>query len=584
LSFIDGDYDLVSSNGYQKITNISILDAIGYNNNEVKLSKTAIDFITESTNEITINNNKATLTDKNEKSLTIKGDSNDSVVLTDENMWLYNGIIDNDQHDEPTIGLYDNVTGNITIDTTRNLYGSILYQFKYSDETNGIYYLNVAANIGDHPDWYWDGSSSDEAYEFPDLQFGSVDFKAGFDTLELSSGFNNNTFDFSQLSSGLSNVELINTSNTYNNSSYIATVSTDTLSIDKDSAILITDSDNSLSIIGDSVDSVVVSDIATNWTFMGTESSMLNTATTYSFNQYSYKPGTADAVTLNIETELAGSIGNYYQGWESNDVLQMQTSTFDGIDGGAGYDILKPLADQTHNLDLTSSVSNIELLDMRNSQDNALTVNLTMVNSADNNTLQVLGDAGQDSVDVAANESWTLGGRVNYDDVADMYVYQSSNGSTTGSLYVQTDLLQNLYTTPDGTAADDTLWVLNTTFGSLDGGNGFDRLAFAQSGAIDLENNGAANSFSNIEVLDSTNGVVNTFSIGADQVEAANTNNELYILGDNNDQLQLNTSEQWSQGSSYTISNDLSLNSYTATASNGQTVTIYADSQINTTT
>jgi len=484
----------------------------------------------------------------------------------------------------------------VVVEPTRTEYGSILYQLSYTDGSEQ-YLLNFSPTIGKHPDWYWSGTSNDDVFEFPDIEFANVDFGDGFDTLELNSGFNNNVFDFSALSAGLSNIELINLSNSYDtvvsgidtngNNIEVSRTSesaSDTLTINKDSVELITDSNNTLSIIGDSVDTVVVSDIATNWTFMGTESSMLNTATTYSFNQYSYKPGTADAVTLNIETELAGSIGNYYRGWESNDVLQMQTSTFAGIDGGAGYDILKPLADQTHHLDLTSSVSNIELLDMRNSQDNDLTVNLTMVNSADNNTLQVLGDAGQDSVDVAANETWSLGGRGNYDDVADMYVYQSSNGSTTGSLYVQTDLLQNLYTTPDGTAADDTLWVLNTTFGSLDGGNGFDRLAFAQDGAIDLENNGAANSFSNIEVLDSTNGVVNTFSIGADQVEAANTNNELYILGDNNDQLQLNTSEQWSQGSSYTISNDLTINSYTSTASNGQAVTIYADSQISTTT
>jgi len=53
----------------------------------------------------------------------------------------------------------------------------------------------------------------------------------------------------------------------------------------------------------------------------------------------------------------------------------------------------------------------------------------------------------------------------------------------------------------------------------------------------------------------------------------------VYVLGDANDNLQLKG--DWSQGQSFTVSAELTLNSYTSLSDN-QPVTVYSDSQLNT--
>jgi len=528
----------------------------------------------------------------NQWALSISGDSTDSLVLSDENNWIYNGIVDQKHLYEAVID-----SGSST-DTeyrppTRIEHSNLLYQLK---TINGgeTYFLNFSASFGNHPDWYWTGTSADEAFELPDLQLANVDFKDGFDTLELDSGLNNNTYRFDLLTSGLSNVEVINLTNDYDTISYttdsegntieasrVTQSSADTATFDKNVVIQISDTNNTLNIIGDSIDSIILSDAANNWTYLGTEVSSLNTGQTYTFNQYTYKPGTSEAVTLNIETEIATNIGTYYRGWEGNDVLELKSASFDGITGDSGFDILKLDYTGIQNLDLSGqSITGIELLDMRNTNNDAVTFDLKIVDGADSDIIHVLGEAGNDSVNVAGSENWTLTGRANYDDIPDMYVYQSSNGSSSGSLYVQTDLLQNLYSTPTGTAADDTLWLLDSNFGILDAGNGFDRLVFAQSGDIDLLNNGTDNRLINSEAIDTTNGEANNLSIGVEQVKAMNSDNELYVLGDSNDSLELTG---WTKGASTTMTN-LTWDSYTSTASGGENVTVYVDSQINTTT
>jgi len=142
-------------------------------------------------------------------------------------------------------------------------------------------------------------------------------------------------------------------------------------------------------------------------------------------------------------------------------------------------------------------------------------------------------------------------------------------------------LQSSLYQTPTASTADDILKVKDTSFGNLDAGSGFDRLVFLQDGNIDLSNLSSANSLSNLELIDSSNGVSNAITMDADLIDQINADNTLYVLGDSTDSLDLSG---WTAGASTTIDTDLTWNSYTSTASNGQAVTIYADSQINTTT
>ncbi len=84
-------------------------------------------------------------------------------------------------------------------------------------------------------------------------------------------------------------------------------------------------------------------------------------------------------------------------------------------------------------------------------------------------------------------------------------------------------LQSSLYQLPSGTSGDDTLNVNTTVFGALDGNAGSDRVVFLQQGAIDLSNLSSGNTLSNIEVLDSTNGVSNALTVDADLVTQINT-------------------------------------------------------------
>jgi hypothetical protein len=100
-------------------------------------------------------------------------------------------------------------------------------------------------------------------------------------------------------------------------------------------------------------------------------------------------------------------------------------------------------------------------------------------------------------------------------------------------------------------------------------------LLFLQQGSIDLSNPGG-NTLSNIEVIDTSNGVSNSLTVDADLVDQINSDNELYVMGDSGDSLDLSG---WTFGESTFMNADLTWNSYTSTASSGETVTVYADSQ-----
>ena len=449
----DGDYDLVTNNNYLKIQNIENIEARGYGTNTVQLNKTVLKSITEEMKDI---NGAMVDPDTDRWSLSISGDSNDTVALTDESLWQYNGFID---LAAKTLDIYtvDN-SNNITdsgddkiIAATRAQYGNILYQFHGSTGVEN-YYLNISADILDHPDWYWTGTAAAEAYELPDTQFGSVDFGAGIDTLEINSGLSSKTQDFTGEGGDLSNVEIINFTNSYfvtNSDDGTTAISNDSITVDLAFTRGATDSNNTLSLIGDSIDTVSLSDIATNWHYLG-EIAGSGGLNSYNFKQYQYKPGSVasgdEQVTLNIQTELTSTIGEYYRGWDGDDGLKVFSMSFDGIDGGAGTDTIRvdsATQDYTQ-AGIATKINNIEVIDgSGHSGATTITVNSSVITTVTdaNNQLTILGESGVDHVVLQDTTNWNYYGEVTAFGET-LYQYKSLDNSST--LNVQ----QNLATTP----------------------------------------------------------------------------------------------------------------------------------------
>jgi len=526
----NGDFDLVTSSAYTKITNISHLEARGYGTNFINLNQLAVRGITEEMRELIDNMDGTFSINANTDvwMLDISGDAADRVDFSDANTWEYNGIIDNAAQMIDVIGLMDGMpTGDtITIDSTRDQFGNIQYQFI---ATSGMetYYVNVSADILDHPDWFWsDGTAGNDAYELPDTQFGSVDFGAGEDTLELNSGLVSKAQDFTGEGGDLANVEIINLTNTQSGN---ATATVDTATVDRTFVTDATDSNNMLSIIGDSVDSVAVSDIATDWTFLG---SVAGTAglTGFSFNQYAYRPGEASAVTLNIESELATGIADYYRGWEGDDVLTVFDNGYMGIDGGAGTDAIRVNAASQTYTSAMAPISNIEIIDgAGHTGATVFTVSEAFVD-LQGGTLTFLGDSGSDTVALSDMANWSWAGQVSVFGVT-AFQYQSLDGSAT--LNVQS----NLASTPgiffNGTAGDDTFTAPDLTFISLDGVAGTDWLEVS-SDNYDFTAAGIAAKIDNLEVIDArahsgaSTVTLNLASVGA----MTDADNKIHVLGD----------------------------------------------------
>jgi len=556
----DADYDFVTNSAYTKIFNISHIEARGNGDNTILLNQAAVRGMSD-----------ASISVANTWSLDISGDATDRVDFTDAASWEYSGIIADSTR---TITFLDDVNFSIIRVFTQDL-GNIQYQYI---AINGAetYTVHISADILDHPDWFWSGGTSgDDAYELPDTQFGGVDFGAGTDTLELNSGLVSKTQNFIGEGGDLANVEIINLTNTQSGNA-IATI--DTATVDRSFVTDATDSNNTLSFIGDSVDSVAIADVATDWTFLGSTAGS-DGLTGFTFNQYAYRPGEAGEVILNIETELATAIPNYYRGWDNDDIINIQAGDFAAIDGGLGRDTaVFATSSGVRELDLTSAtttINSIEIFDLRNSSEENLTFDLSGVGRADDDTVFVLGDAGLDSVGVTNAGDWTLVGRANFTDAPDTYLYQGTGGE---ALYVQTDLLQNFEQLAASTAGDDLFRVIDTDFGALNGGSGnFDRINFLQDGDIDLANLGGS-SLNSVEVADLTNGVVNNLSLTAASIELAASVDQFYILGEAGDSVTLSAGDNWQFQESLTVSPSLTLDSYTSTATGGTTV--YVDSQV----
>ncbi len=568
----DGDYDLVSNDNYLKIQNIENIEARGYGTNTVELNKTVLKAITEEMKDITDlgGGNFSVNTNTDRWSLSLAGDVVDTVSLTDESLWQYNGFIDLAAKTLDIINSNTNMDNgdDKVIASTRSQYGNILYQFHASTGAEN-YYLNVSADFGDHPDWYWSGTASAEAYELPDTQFGAVDFGAGIDTLEINSGLASKTQDFTGEGGDLSNVEIINFSNTYfltNSDDGTTAVSNDSITLDLAFTRGATDSNNTLSLIGDSIDSVTLSDIATNWHYLGTIAGSGGLSGN-NFKQYQYKPGSVtpgdEQVTLNIETDLASSLGAYYRGWDGDDGLKIFSMSFDGIEGGAGTDTIRvdAAAQDYTQAGISTKTNNIEVIDgAGHSGVSTITVNTSFVSGAtdSNNQLSVLGESGTDKLILQDTANWNYFGEINaFGEI--LYQYKTLDLSST--LNVQ----KNLATTPgvffNGTNSDNNFFAPDLEFSSLDGKGGTDWL-FIESNDYDFTGNDSntisiASKIDNLEVIDARDNssnqpgavsvTLNAVTVAAIAGVDSNSFKKLTIMGDSDDSVSISDmASNWS--------------------------------------
>lgn len=546
-----------------------MLEARGFGINQINLNKTVVKSITTEKVDITDDGNGSFFSNpSNIWTLTVAGDTGDTVILTDEVLWQYNGFIDFDEKIITVLDIYNNNTDSVSSDSTRTQYGNILYQF-HANTGSENYYLNVSADILDHPDWYWAGTAGDEGYELPDTQFGLVDFGAGIDTLEINSGLSTKTQDFTGEGGDLKNVEIINFSNSYfvtNSDDGMTQTSNDSITVDLAFVRGATDSNNTLSLIGDSIDTVTLSDIATNWHYLG-EIAGSGGLNAYHFKQYQYKPGSVAAgdeqVTLNIQSELATALGEYYRGWEGDDGLKILSMNFDGIDGGAGTDTLRvnsATQDYT-SAGITAKISNIEVIDgSGHSGATTLTVNTDFISGATdaNNQLTLLGESGIDQAILQDSSNWSFFGEVTAFGET-LYQYKTLDNSTT--LNVQ----KNLANTPgiffNGNESDNNFFVPDLEFSSLDGKGGTDWLFVLANDydftGVDSHSITIASKIDNLEVIDArdnssnqpgaVNIVLNAAVVGAIAGVDTDGFNKLTIMGDADDSVSISDlASNWS--------------------------------------
>jgi len=563
----NGDYDLVTFNAYTKINNIEVLEARGYGTNNIVLSQAALKSAAEEMKMV----NGSINTNSDYWTISVAGDATDTVTLSDETLWTYNGIIDDDKQENVDQFIFDqvtqswmtvlqhntdygtNYTTHKTLDSTRDQYGHILYQF---EAINGSekYYLNVSADILDHPDWYWTGTVGNDALELPDTQFGAVDFGTGTDTLELFSGLSNKSQDLTGTGTHLSNVEILNFTNTYKiNATASDLVSTDTITLDKTFVTAATDSNNTLSLIGDNADDVSISDIQNNWNYMGTISGTggLNA---YTFKQYKAE----DNTTLNVELEMTDTIGTYYSGFNGDFSITPVSTTYDAIDGGTGTDSLgfdSAIQDFTSGF---ANISNIEVIE-GNTHVGAttITINHSVVDTLtdSNNTLSIIGESGTDNVVLSDSADWSFSGIETGLGGLSFYQYKPTETTQTSVLNIQSNLasMPGIYFNPGLTSGvdsvDDKFTAPDLNFSLLNGGHGIDWL-LVDSDDYNFTTPGVAAKINDLEIIDARgDSSNNTVTLNLTSVVAmTNAQNSIAIIGDVNDAVSIDDlNSNWSR-------------------------------------
>jgi thiamine pyrophosphokinase len=422
--------------------------------------------------------------------VTVLGDTTDSVALSDGTSWSWVGEVS---------GL-----------------GATLYQYKATD---GTATLNVQKNLASTPGVFFNGTAGNDGFVAPDLTLASLAAGAGTDWL----GISGTDYDFTQagVAAKISNLEVIDAS---------SNAGANTIVLNKTALGTMTDANHVLTVIGGAADRLNLTDVASGWTYVGSNISGTGSMSGKTFMQYLAVP---EGYRINIQTELATGMGVYFNGWNTDETFSYADLSFSGLHGGrdggtTDTDSLKLTA--SGNFDLTGAsakIWNIEVVDVSgNSAANTVTINAATLNAITDadHKLAILGDAASDGVAVS-DTGW------NFDGVTSGFsktlLQYSKSGNT---LYVQADLASKPSQTFTGTTGNDTLLAYDANFANLAFGTGTDTLQFATTGAYDLTSLNAAN-ISGLDVVDAAG------RSGADTVTvskafvAAATGGTLTVMG-----------------------------------------------------
>ncbi|MEI2266706.1 BapA/Bap/LapF family large adhesin, partial [Erwinia sp. CGal63] len=301
-------------------------------------------------------------------------------------------------------------------------------------------------------------------------------------------------------------------------------------------------------------------------------------------------------LTINLGVEVDGSSGGslIFQGTEANDVFAIYDTDFAQVDGANGSDTLAWHGKTALTLgDIVAKVSDIETLALasENYDDNVVVTAQDVADiTNDANTLYITGAAGDT---VTLEGSWSDSGTVVVDSVFYTHYTGVTAAGETVELYVQQAVALSTAAYEEsvagteydvaaaaevaGTDSDDLFNVSSADFTSIDGGDGFDTLAWSGTGTLTLSD--IAAKISNIEEIELVNDSgVNTLAVTAQNVaDITDESNTLYVKGSITDTLTLSGSWTLADGQ---VLNNVNYLHYTSETAEGQTVHLYVDGDI----
>ncbi|WP_158780705.1 BapA/Bap/LapF family large adhesin [Pantoea sp. BAV 3049] len=301
-------------------------------------------------------------------------------------------------------------------------------------------------------------------------------------------------------------------------------------------------------------------------------------------------------LTINLGVEVDGSNGGAlnFHGTEANDVFAVYDTDFAAVDGADGSDTLAWHGSSNLVLsDVASKVSNIEAIDLlSDGKAGNVVVDAQSVEDVtdDSNTLYIKGSSGDT---VTMTGTWINAGTVIVDSISYTHYTAKADDGSIVNLYVQSGVSLSTVACDDsadgadytvtsaaevvGTDNGDTFSVSDTSFTSIDGGDGFDTLSWNGTGTLTVSD--IASKVSNIEEIDLLNDTdVDNLLISAQNVaDITDENNTLYVKGSTSDTLTLSGS--WTLVGSEVV-NNVNYNHYTSKTADGQTVNLYVDRDI----
>jgi len=285
-------------------------------------------------------------------------------------------------------------------------------------------------------------------------------------------------------------------------------------------------------------------------------------------------------------------------GTEADDVFDVYDTDFSAVEGKAGSDTLAWHGEGELVLStVAAKVSDIEAIDLllgSNPATVVLDAQSVIDVTSENNALYIKGDS---SDFVTLTGTWSQAGTVIVDSISYLHYTSVNADGTTANIYVQSSIGLSSTAISDsttgaeytvvsaaevtGTENDDTFNVADTSFTSIEGGDGVDTLVWNGSGTLTVSD--IAGKISNIEEIDLVDDTdVDNLLISAQNVaDITDGNNTLYVKGSTSDTLTLSGS--WEQQGSKVI-NNVEYVHYTSTTDDGQVVDLYVDGDITSST